>query len=286
MENIIETSNAGQPEVENFGLQTETPSIPQGETPTENLNTQTGMAEPITESQPTENVSPREDTTRFEYWQSQTDKAKGEVNALRQELNQYKQMINNPTEQQTSPSDGQAQGYPNQGFQEPSLKEPTAPEKPHSYNEVDAYNDPNSDSFKYRLAKESYRDKYLDFLKEKDQVREAELQQQYQAQMQQQQVQMVQRQAMSHAVNNFGWDTGKAAEFVSWSQNPQNLTLDNLAKLFELRTNPNPVVKQRTEQMQNEAGRLAMPKTAAVQAGKSEQPRTDEQMFSDALLGR
>ena len=38
--------------------------------------------------------------------------------------------------------------------------------------------------------------------------------------------------------------------------------------------------------MQNEAGRLAMPKTAAVQAGKSEQPRTDEQMFSDALLGR
>ena len=286
MENIIETSNAGQPEVENFGLQTETPSIPQGETPTENLNAQTGMAEPITESQPTENVSPREDTTRFEYWQSQTDKAKGEVNALRQELNQYKQMINNPTEQQTLPSDGQAQGYPNQGFQEPSLKEPTAPEKPHSYNEVDAYNDPNSDSFKYRLAKESYRDKYLDFLKEKDQVREAELQQQYQAQMQQQQVQMVQRQAMSHAVNNFGWDTGKAAEFVSWSQNPQNLTLDNLAKLFELRTNPNPVVKQRTEQMQNEAGRLAMPKTAAVQAGKSEQPRTDEQMFSDALLGR
>jgi len=285
MENILETRNADQPQVENAGLQVENPSIPSGEIPTENLNPQTGMAESITESQPTENVSPREDTTRFEYWQSQTDKAKGEVNALRQELNQYKQMMNNP-DQQTSPSDGQTQGYPNQGFQESSLKEPTAPERPHSYNEVDAYNDPNSDSFKYRLAKESYRDKYLDFLKEKDQVREAELQQQYQAQMQQQQLQMVQRQAMSHAVNNFGWDTGKAAEFVSWSQNPQNLTLDNLAKLFELRTNPNPVVKQRTEQMQNQAERLAMPKTAAVQAGKAEQPRTDEQMFSDALLGR
>tara|TARA_R100000808_G_scaffold20813_1_gene44952 strand:- start:110 stop:967 length:858 start_codon:yes stop_codon:yes gene_type:complete len=285
MENILETRNADQPQVENAGLQVENPSIPSGEIPTENLNPQTGMAESITESQPTENVSPREDTTRFEYWQSQTDKAKGEVNALRQELNQYKQMMNNP-DQQTSPSDGQTQGYPNQGFQEPSLKEPTAPERPHSYNEVDAYNDPNSDSFKYRLAKESYRDKYLDFLKEKDQVREAELQQQYQAQMQQQQLQMVQRQAMSHAVNNFGWDTGKAAEFVSWSQNPQNLTLDNLAKLFELRTNPNPVVKQRTEQMQNQAERLAMPKTAAVQAGKAEQPRSDEQMFSDALLGR
>ena len=287
MENIIETSNAGQPPVENFGLQTETPSIPQGETPTENLNAQTGMAEPITESQPTENVSPREDTSRFEYWQSQTDKAKGEVNALRNELEYYKQSIapQNP-EQQPSPSNGQPQGYPNQGFQEPSLKEPVAPEQPYSYNKVDANNDPESESFKYEVAKAKYMEDKLNYLDKKDKIREQEMQQQYQAQMQRQQVQMVQRQAMSHAVNNFGYDQAKAADFVSWSQNPQNLTLDNLAKLYELRTNPNPVVKQRTEQMQNEAGRLAMPKTAAVQAGKSEQPRSDEQMFSDALLGR
>jgi hypothetical protein len=75
-------------------------------------------------------------------------------------------------------------------------------------------------------------------------------------------------------------------EFVQWSQNPENLTLDNLAKLFELRTNPNPVVKQRTEEMQNQANRLSVPKTAVVQTGQAEQPKSDEQMFSDALLGR
>ena len=282
MENILETREADRPVVENAGLQTEQPSIPMGEIPTENP---VGTGEPITEEQ-TNEVSPRDDSTRFEYWQSQADKAKGELNALRSELDYYKtNTVPQNADQQGSPSNGQAQGHP-QGLQEPSLKEPTAPERPHSYNEVDAYNDPESDSFRYRIAKESYRDQYIDFLTKKDQVRDQEMQAQYQQQMQQQQLRMVQSQAMSHAVNNFGYDNQKAAQFVEWSQNPDNLTLDNLAKLFELRTNPNPVVKQRTEEMQNQAGRLAVPKTAAVQTGQAEQPRTEEQLFSDALLGR
>ena len=44
MENILETRNADQPQVENAGLQMENPSIPSGEIPTENLNPQTVMA--------------------------------------------------------------------------------------------------------------------------------------------------------------------------------------------------------------------------------------------------
>jgi hypothetical protein len=277
MENIIETRNADQAPREDAMLNVEQPAIPNGEVPVD-----TGVADTIT--QETQETSPRDDSTRFEYWQSQADKAKGELNALRQELEYYRSNPN-PAEQ-SSVSNGQPQAYPQQGLQEPSLKEPTAPERPHSYNEVDAYNDPQSESFKYRVAKESYRDKYMDFLTKKDQAREQEMQAQYQAQMQQQQTQMVQQQAMSHAVNNFGWEQNKAMEFVRWSQNPENLTLDNLAKLFELRTNPNPVVKQRTEEMQNQANRLSVPKTAVVQTGQAEQPKSDEQMFSDALLGR
>tara|TARA_R100001082_G_scaffold86957_1_gene53489 strand:+ start:25 stop:858 length:834 start_codon:yes stop_codon:yes gene_type:complete len=277
MENIIETRNADQAPVENAGLNVEQPVIPNGEVPVD-----AGVPESITEE--TQETSPRDDSTRFEYWQSQADKAKGELNALRQELDYYKTSVQNPDQQ--SPTSGeQLQGYP-QGFQEDSLKEPTAPERPHSYNEVDAYNDSQSDSFKYRVAKEEYRDKYLTYLKDKDQAREELMQSQYQAQMQEQQTYMMQQQAMSHAVNNYGWEQNKAQEFVQWSQSPDNLTLDNLAKLFELRTNPNPVVKQRTEEMQNQANRLNVPKTAAVQTGQAEQPRNDEQMFSDALLGR
>ena len=290
MENIIEMRNADQAPQENAGLNVEQPAIPNGELPVD-----TGVSESITE-ETTQEASPKDDSTRFEYWQSQADKAKGELSTIRQELDYYKnslapveQMIrNNPDvldRLERSPSSEQSQAYPN-GLQQTSLKEPKAPERPHSYNEVDAYNDPESDSFKYRLAKEEYRDNYLGFLQQKDQVREQEMQAQYQAQMLQQQNQMLQTQAHSHAVNSYGWDTNKANDFVQWAQNPDNLTMDNLAKLFELRTSTDPVVQQRTQEMQNQAERLAVPKTAAVQTGKAEQPRTDEQLFSDALLGR
>ena len=112
------------------------------------------------------------------------------------------------------------------------------------------------------------------------------MQAQYQAQMQQQETHMMQTQAHSHAVNSYGWDVNKANDFVQWAQNPDNLTMDNLAKLFELRTNTNPVVQQRTQEMQNQAERLSIPKTAAVQTGKAEQPRTDEQLFNDAFFGK
>ena len=290
MENIIEMRNADQAPQENAGLNVEQPAIPNGELPVD-----TGVSESITE-ETTQEASPKDDSTRFEYWQSQADKAKGELSTIRQELDYYKNSLA-PVEQmirsnpdvldrlEQSPSSEQSQAYPN-GLQQTSLKEPKAPERPHSYNEVDAYNDPESDSFKYRLAKEEYRDNYLGFLQQKDQAREQEMQAQYQAQMQQQQNQMLQTQAHSHAVNSYGWDANKANDFVQWAQNPDNLTMDNLAKLFELRTSTDPVVQQRTQEMQNQAERLAVPKTAAVQTGKAEQPRTDEQLFSDALLGR
>ena len=292
MENIIETRNAGDAQVEPAALAVEQPTIPTEEVPVDNV---AGVDQPITQ-EAVQETSSKDDSTRFEYWQSQADKAKGELGQIRKELDYYKnslapveQMIrNNPQvldQLEQTPSNGQPQAYPN-GLQETSLKEPSAPERPHSYNEVDAYNDPDSDSFKYRLAKEQYRDEYLGYLQQKDQVREKEMQAQYEQQMAQQQNHMMRTQAHSHAVNSYGWDANKASEFVDWAQNPDNLTMDNLAKLFELRTNTDPVVQQRTQEMQNQAERLSVPKTAAVQTGKAEQPRTDEQLFSDALLGR
>jgi hypothetical protein len=292
MENIIEMRDADRAPAENAGLATEQPLMQTEEVPTENT---VGVNETVTQ-ETTQESSSKDDSTRFEYWQSQADKAKGELGTIRKELDYYKnslapveQMIrNNPDvldRLEHSPSNGQSQAYPN-GLQKNSLQEPSAPERPHSYNEVDAYNDPESDSFKYRLAKEEYRDNYLGYLKDKDQVREQELQAQYQAQMQQQQTHMMQTQAHSHAVNSYGWDTNKASDFVQWAQNPDNLTMDNLAKLFELRTNANPVVQQRTQEMQNQAERLAVPKTAAVQTGKAEQPRSEEQLFNDAFFGK
>tara|TARA_R100000700_G_scaffold41254_1_gene60940 strand:+ start:5252 stop:6088 length:837 start_codon:yes stop_codon:yes gene_type:complete len=278
MENIIEVSNADSPQVEEATYQVEQPQIPTDEVPVENITDAVGNT--VTQEVPRE-TSSKDDPNRFEYWQSQADKAKSELNALRQEVELYRHQGQN-----TGLSNGQPEAYPQEGLQEDSLKEPSAPERPVSYNEIDAYSDPDSDSFKYRLARDKYRDDYMGYLKEKDEVRENQLQEQYRYEMAMQQDNMMRTQAQSHAVNSYGWDSNKANDFVTWASNPDNLTLDNLAKLFELRSNPDPVVQQRTEQMQNQAQRLAVPKPAAVQSGKAEQPRSDEQLFSDALLGR
>jgi len=276
-EQLLEVRNADQPQVENLELSVEQPSISSGEVPQDTVVQQ----EPIAETSDTV-LSPNQDQTRFEYWQSQADKAKGELNGLRNELEYYRSQGQN-----AQPSNEQPQAYPQQqGLQEPSLKVPTEPERPVSYNEIDAYSDPDSDSFKYRLDRDKYRDDYMSFLKEKDEVRETQLTQQYEYEMAMERDNMMKTQAQSHAVNAYGWEANKANEFVKWASNPDNLTLDNLAKLFDLRTNANPVVQQRTQEMQNQAQRLTVPKTAVVQSGKAENPRTEEQLFSDALLGR
>jgi len=294
---VVDAGSAPKQDVEMFQGEL-SQEIPSGNIPTADIDPVSGqeVAAPISET--TENgVDPKEDTNRYEYWQSQADKAKSELSGLREELDYYRNSMA-PVEQmlrqnpevldslEAKLSNGQLAGQTQMGVQQTSLKEPTEPEKPVNYNEVDAYNDPQSDSFKYRVAKEDYRDKYLGYLKDVDAQRQAEMQQAYQQQMAQQQQEAIRQQAYSHAVNNYGWDNQKAGEFIQWASAPDNLSMDNLAKLFELRTNANPVVQQKTQEMQNQAQRLSIPKDPSVITGKSEQPRTEEQAFSDALLGR
>ena len=293
---VVDAGSAPSQDVEMFQGEL-SQEIPSGDIPTADIDPVSGqeVAAPISET--TENsVDPKEDTNRYEYWQSQADKAKSELSNLREELDYYRNSMA-PVEQmlrqnpevldslEAKLSNGQPAGQTPMGVQQTSLKEPTEPEKPVNYNEVDAYNDPESKSFQYRIAKENYRDEYLGYLKNVDAQRQAEMQQAYQQQMAQQQ-EAIRQQAYSHAVNNYGWDNQKAGEFIQWASAPDNLSMDNLAKLFELRTNTNPVVQQKTQEMQNQAQRLSVPKDPSVITGKSEQPRTDEQAFSDALLGR
>jgi len=276
-ENNLVVDNAAPAGMDEFSfdqIPVDDPQVPAGDfTPA-----QEAIVEPTGEG-----VKPpaKEDDTRFEYWQSQADKAKSELSALRQEVDYYRNL-----EAQAGFSNGNLQAYPEQGLQDDSLKEPVAPEKPVNYNEIDAYSDSDSESFKYRMAKEQYRDEYMKFLMEKDARREQDMQEQYAYEMAVQRDNMMRSQAHSHAVNSYGWEPTKANEFVQWATNPDNLTIDNLAKLFELRSNTSPVVQQRTQQMQNQAQLAQVPRPAAIQPGQVEQPRTEEQMFSDALLGR
>ena len=234
------------------------------------------QAESVESSQ--EQSSAKADPSRFEYWQSQADKVKGELSATQQELSYYREQAMQGAQQ--SPSNGQ----PVEQAQEASLKSPVKPEKPVNYNEVDAYNDPESASFKFRLQKEQYQDDYISFIEEREQTRETEYARKYQQAMLEQEANSLRSNAYNHAVSNYGWDQSRANDFVQWASNPANVTVDHLAKLFQMKDAPNAQIQQRKDQVVREREIAAMPRTAAVETGKTEPPMTDEDLFNAGLM--
>jgi hypothetical protein len=234
------------------------------------------QAESVESSQ--EQSSAKADPSRFEYWQSQADKVKGELSATQQELSYYREQAMQGAQQ--SPSNGQ----PVEQAQETSLKSPVKPEKPVNYNEVDAYNDPESASFKFRLQKEQYQDDYISFIEEREQTRETEYARKYQQAMLEQEANSLRNNAYNHAVSNYGWDQSRANDFVQWASNPANVTVDHLAKLFQMKDAPNAQIQQRKDQVVREREIAAMPRTAAVETGKTEPPMTDEDVFNAGLM--
>ena len=221
----------------------------------------------------------KEDPSRFEYWQSQADKVKGELSATQQELAYYREQAMQAAQQ--SPSNGQ----PVEQAQETSLKPPVKPEKPVNYNEVDAYNDPESASFKFRMQKEQYQDDYLSYMETRDANREAEYAKKYQQAMLEQEAHSLRSNAYNHVVSNYGWDQSRANDFVQWASNPANVTVDHLAKLFQMKDAPNAQVEQRKNQVIKEREIAAMPRSAAVETGKTEPPMNDEDIFNAGLMG-
>ena len=225
----------------------------------------------------------KEDSSRFEYWQSQADKVTSELSNAQQELQYYRSQAQ---QQQPTVSNGQPNGQPQQdmGVQQNSLQPPVKPAKPVNYNEVDAYNDPESTSFKFRLEKERYQDDYMGFLEQKDEVRESQMRAQYEQAYAQQQTNLVKNNAVSHAMNGYGFDQLKAGDFVNWASNPNNVTVDHLIKLYMMKDAPDARVEQKRQEMKKSQEVLAIPRSAAVETGASEAPRNDEDLFNDGLL--
>ena len=221
-------------------------------------------------------VSAKEDPNRMAYWQSQADKAKNDAQSMAQELDLYKRAVGQM--QQASVSNG-TQPQP----QVDPLKEPTAPDRPMTYNEVDAYNDPESDSFKYRLDKEAFQDARYDYLK---QVEYARVEQQQHMAAQQQEATM-QNQAYNQVKSSYGWDDMKAADFIGWATNPNNVTLDVLARLFDIQNAPTPQqvnAQQKKQEYAQTQQALSVPRTPSVETGVSQPVPNDNDLFNAALL--
>tara|TARA_R100000808_G_C2120949_1_gene132264 strand:- start:91 stop:1056 length:966 start_codon:yes stop_codon:yes gene_type:complete len=316
MDQILKTSNAAEaPQanaeipVENAGIDVSTGTdgnlFPDGggETITNVEGMPTGQTTPVDnsdmpvqeQSAPVQTETPvKEDSSRMEYWQSQTDKAKNENYRLAQELEYHKNVLSpiakviqeNP--QVLDNIENLTNGNPQQGVQAPqqrnSLAKPIRPEKPHSYNEVDAYNDPESDSFKYRMSNDKWRDDMLGWYENVDQARV----QHQQAMAAQQQENMLVHNAHSYVMNQHGFDASKANDFIHWAKNPANITIDSLARLYQLKDAPSQQQQSQSQvkqaQMMKQKEHLKVPRPTTVQTGQSAPTLSQEDEFNSALL--
>jgi len=286
-EAIMHTTDPAKAPLGQAGVMPEESTIPTGgDAVNPNAETSIGqLAHDANAAQPGTPV--KQDADRYEYWQSKHDRTSGELEQARKELNYYKQTLGPVAEvlqQNPNALNNLQQSLSNeQPAEQNSLKAPNRPEKPHSYSEVDAYNDPESESFKYRLSNDRYRDDMLDYYGKVDQYRQYQQTLAYEAQKEN----VAQDQAKNYAMQNFGWDAMKANNAIQWLQNPNNVSFDTLFKVYEMVHAPSKEQvqsQQRVADYQQREQRLKVPQSTAVTSGTSQTPMNEEQIFNQGML--
>ena len=180
-----------------------------------------------------EQTQTENDERRFQYWQSEADKAKNENAKLKEQLNQQPQ----PQQAQPAPAE-----------QKPVEEFPPAPEKPQApvgFNRAEANEDPNSASAQYLNQLDNWRDDIIQYnslkneyqtalvseqLQKQESARQDEIKRAQAYQQQQQQVNEVHQRVQGE----FGLSTEEATEFVQTMSSPESLTMDNLVQLYRM----------------------------------------------------
>ena len=188
---------------------------------------------------------------RYQYWQSEADKMKSNLEEVRAQNDELKNQLiashQAPVTQQT------------QVEAEPEVEEfPSAPEKPQkpsNFSRADALEDPQSDSAQYLDEVESWRDDmdqynrlYVEYQgammqAERERIAKAESEKVEAEKVQSERYEAMQN-VRKHITDNYQADDNVVADFIQKMSNPESVTLDNLWKLYQMEQglNVNPQV--------------------------------------------
>ena len=173
------------------------------------------------------------DERRFQYWQSEADKAKNENAQLKAQV----QQMNQPQQAQPAPVvEKNVEEFP------PAPIKPTAPL---GFNRAEAMEDPNSASAQYLNQIDGWRDDIVEYnalkteyqtalvqerldTQENQRVEEIKRQEAYQKQ-QAQMTNIYQRVQGEHGLN-----AEEASEFMQTMSQPESLSMDNLVQLYRM----------------------------------------------------
>ena len=184
----------------------------------------------------TQPVDPKNDDTRYQYWQSQAAKRENELKQMQQRVQNYEQM------QQYAPQPAPQQQQPQvEEFPDP----PEKPGKPRNFNRQEAFEDASSESARYLDEVEEWRDNMDEYNMLRNQYENAVTQEQIQNQNAQRRQIEAQRQAhfqqqqQMNEVNelvqgHYGLSPEESKEFIQTMSDPASITVDNLVQLYRL----------------------------------------------------
>ena len=175
---------------------------------------------------------------RYQYWQSEADKAKNENEQLKKTVEILQQTIQKPAESQPEEISSEPEI-------EPFRDAPQKPNKPAGFNRAEAIDDPNSASAQYLDAMDSYRDEMdiynADKLEYESNLinieREALIEEQkrqkeaFEAeQRNQEQVNNITQQLRSQ----YNANDDEVNDFIQKMSDPESLNIDNLWRLYQM----------------------------------------------------
>ena len=175
---------------------------------------------------------------RYQYWQSEADKARNENKELVSRLEKL--------ESQTPAEQPQKEEEPQIEFPPP----PDKPQKPANYSRSDAYDDPSSDSAQYLDSMDSWRDNMDEYNRLYNQYTQAIVEEERQK-MNQEREDIRKKQAereaydtnmkkiSEHLTQSYQASPEEIQKFVEVMDDPNNITVDNLFQLYRLQNGGN-----------------------------------------------
>lgn len=244
-----------------------------------------------------ESVEAKSNPSRHEYWQSQADKLKLELDVERKKstrVERYAPILEFLEEDPARLVEVEKlrQGNAQQQQQAkviPQLEKPVKPMKPANFNTLEASSNAESESGKYMVSLMDYQEQLTDYLERKDALGEQRMQVARERVTQRQQEDNILNSAYQMATQQYKMDSQKANRFLAWSSNPENITMDNLVALFDKLEQSQPQQQtmpqgQDVISRQNRS-RVAMP-VGVGQGMAPQQGQTDEMNFNAGLIPR
>lgn len=218
---------------------------------------------------------------RKAHWQSKVDKATHEAKQLREAYEAERDAIAVGRLAMKNPTVLQGLLAGSQPPAEPEEKTPVQPERPDSFNEAEAYSNPESESWKYRKKLEQYTNEKLAYLERRDAKREDHMRKLQEEQRGAQEAQQRNAQLATVLASQYGFRQNELGGFFQMIE--EDPTLDDLVTVFRMRQRRAMAGQSPQGQVQPNQGSRALP-PPVLRQGAGQPNHTVENAVSANLI--